>query len=86
MLKRLNSIPRGARLLLVVFLFTAAYSAFHLAKGVATLNIHLIIGGVIFTAISILLILICWHTQPDDDEGASKGRHGDTPADHHERG
>ena len=78
--------PPGTKLLLAVFLFTAAYSAFHLVKGVATLNIHLIIGGVIFTAVSVPMILICWHAQPDDDEGTSKGRHGDTPTDHHDRG
>ena len=67
MLKRLNSMPLGARLLLAVFLFTTAFSAFHLVKGVATLNVHLIVGGTVFTAASVLLTLICWHGGSGDD-------------------
>ena len=44
-----------------VFLFTAGYSLFHLGKGMVIHDPHLIIGGVIFTAVSVPMILICWH-------------------------
>ena len=82
MLKRLKSMPPGTKLLLAVFLFTAAYSAFHLVKGVALLNVHLIIGGAIFTAVSIPMILICWHSRADGgDDAATRERGGDTPTD-----
>ena len=81
MLKRLKSMPPGAKLLLAVFLFTAAYSAFHLVKGVALLNVHLIIGGLFFTAVSIPMILICWHSRAGGDDAATRERDGDTPTD-----
>ena len=42
MLNQVKSMPPGATLMLTVFLFAAAFSAFHLVKGVATLNVHLI--------------------------------------------
>ena len=71
-LKRLKSMPPGTRLLLAVFLFTAAYSAVHLVKGIALLNVRLIIGGAIFTAVSIPLVLICWHSHSSDGDGADK--------------
>ncbi len=79
MLKRLKSMPRGTKLLLAVFLFAAAYSAFHLVKGVALLNVHLITGGLFFTAVSIPLVLICWHGRSSGDDGADK------PADRYKR-
>ncbi len=65
MLKRLKSMPPGTKLLLAVFLFTAAYSAFHFVKGVVLLDIH-------FTAVSIPLVLICWHGRSSGDDGADK--------------
>ncbi|MCY4556506.1 MAG: hypothetical protein OXF79_09045 [Chloroflexi bacterium] len=68
MLNRLKSMPPGATLLLAVFLFAAAFSAFHLVKGIATLNVHLIVGGTVFTATSLLLTLICWHGSSRDDQ------------------
>ena len=72
-MQRLKALPLGAKLLLAVFLFTTGYSVFHLGKGIATLDLHLIIGGVIFTAVSIPMILICWHgnqseTDPDGQD------------------
>ncbi len=72
-MQRLKALPLGAKMLLAVFLFTAGYSLFHLGKGIVTLDLHLIIGGVIFTAVSIPLILICWHgnqskTGPDSQD------------------
>ena len=72
-LLRLRAMPLGAKLLLGVFLFTTGYSLFHLGKGIATFDLHLIIGGVIFTAVSIPMILICWHgnqgeTGPDGQD------------------
>ena len=68
MLNRLKSKPPGATLLLAVFLFAATFSAFHLVKGIATLNIHLIVGEAAFAAASIVLILICWHGSSRDDQ------------------
>ena len=86
MLKRLKSMPPGAKLLLAVFLFTAAYSAFHLVKGIALLNVHLIIGGAIFTAASMSLVLICWHSRAaDGDDAATREGGGDTPTDRDNR-
>ena len=72
-MQRLKALPLGAKMLIAVFLFTAAYSLFPLDKGIVTLDLHLIIGGVIFTAVSIPMILICWHgnqseTDPDGQD------------------
>ncbi len=47
--------PTGGKLLITVFLFTAAFSPFHLAKNVATPNIHLIMGRTVLTPASVLL-------------------------------
>lgn len=60
-LQRLKAMPLGAKMLLAVFIFTTGYSLFHLGKGIIALDAHLITGGVIFTAVSIPMILICWH-------------------------
>ena len=59
---------RGATLLLFVFLFAATFSAFHLVKGIATLNVHLIVGETVFAAASVLPALICWHGRSRDDQ------------------
>ena len=72
-MQRLKAMPLGAKMLLAVFLFTASYSVYHLGKGIVTFDLHLIIGGVIFTAVSIPMILICWHgnqseTGPDGQD------------------
>lgn len=56
---RQRPMPLGAKLLLAVFLFTAAYSLLHLGKGIAAHDLHPIIGGVISTAVSNPMILIC---------------------------
>ena len=71
MLKRPKYMPPGTRLL-AVFVFTAAFSSFHLVKGVVPLNTYLIIGGLIFTAVSIPTVLICWHSRSSDDDGADE--------------
>ena len=69
MLNRLKSLPIGNRLLLAVFVFTAAFSALHLVKGVILLHVHLITGGFIFAAVSIPLVLICWRGRNSDNDG-----------------
>ena len=68
MLNRLNAMAPGAKMMLTAFLFTAVFGAFHLVKGVTTLHIHLIIGGNVSTAASVLMILICWHCGSRDDQ------------------
>ena len=72
MLKRLKSMPRETQLQMAVFVFTAAFSAFHLVKGVVLMNVDIIVGGLIITAVSIALVLSCWHSGSSDDEGAAK--------------
>lgn len=67
-LSRLKSLPRGNRLL-AVLVFTAAFSAFHLVKVVILLHVHLLIGGFIFAAVSIPVVLICWQGRNSDNEG-----------------
>ena len=80
MLNRLNSKPPGARLLLFVFLFAATFNAFHLVKGIATFNVHFIVGGTVFTATSLLLTLIFWHGSSRDDTDERTKYYGKSPA------
>lgn len=58
--------PVGAKIMLAVFLFTAGYSLFHVGKRIVTHDPHLISGGVIFTAVSVPMILICWDGDPSN--------------------
>lgn len=68
--------------MLAVFGFTVAFSAFHLVKGFVLPNVHLIIGGFFFTAVSIPMVLICRHSRNSGDEGVETGAVGvDKPTD-----
>ena len=59
--------------MLALFVFTAAFSAFFLVRGVVLMNVHLIIGGFAFTAVSIPMILTCWYSHRcSDDDSADK--------------
>ncbi len=59
--------------MLAVFLFTAGYSLFHLGKGIVNHDAHLIGGGVIFTAVSVPMILICCHADPSEPGPEQQG-------------
>lgn len=65
--KLLRTMPIGAWILLVVFGFCTAYSLFHLVVGIMDRNLHFIVGGVAFTALSIPLIIMCLNARRDDD-------------------
>ena len=47
--------------MIAVFLATAVYSLFHFRNRIVTQEPHPIIGGFLFTAVNVPLILICWH-------------------------
>ena len=71
MTRKVRRMPAGTRLLLALFVFAAVYSLFHLAKGLVAYDPHLIIDGAAFTAVSVPLVLICWHADPNEPDRES---------------
>ena len=61
--------PPGAVLMFAVFTFTTGCSVFRLTQDIAQLNPHLIMGGIVCTAVSVLLTLICRHGRDSDQSG-----------------
>ena len=59
----------GTKLMFAVFTFTTGGSVFRLTQDIAQLNPHLIMGGIVCTAVSVLLTLICRHGRDSDQSG-----------------